>query len=100
MKKIWIETWINKVDIKSVIICLAVFLTGCFTHAFVLTNQLPNYDSQWFLYSPQDVVTSGRWFLKYAGGISSYFHLQCLNGLLGIIYISLAAVFKIGRAHV
>lgn len=95
MKKFWIETWINKVDIKSVKICLAVFLTGCFTHAFVLTNQLPNYDSQWFLYSPQDVVTSGRWFLKYAGGISSYFHLQCLNGLLGIIYISLAAVFII-----
>lgn len=92
MQGFWIEKWINGIDKKWLKIWISIFIIACLTHTFVLTNQLPNYDSQWFLYSSQDVVTSGRWFLKFAGGISSYFHLQWLNGILAVIYISIAAV--------
>lgn len=95
-QKFWIEKWVNKIDKKYLKIWSFVFIIACLVHAFVLSNQLPNYDSQWFFYNEQDVVTSGRWFLKYAGGISSYFHLQWLNGLIGIIYISIASVIIVG----
>ncbi len=35
----------------------------------------------------------GRWFLPYASGISSSYELPWLNGILSILYISIAVVF-------
>lgn len=90
--ELWIKKYLNQITRKDGYIFKSVFMVALLVHIFVLTNNLANYDSMWFFYSSQDVVTSGRWFLKYAGGISSYFHLQWLNGALSLLYVSLSAV--------
>ena len=38
------------------------------------------------------MVTSGRWFLTVACGISSYFDLKWVNGVLSLLYLALSAV--------
>lgn len=90
--EMFIKEYINKITKRDKNIFKSVFVIALLAHFYVLTNNMANYDSMWFFYSNQDIVTSGRWFLKYAGGISSYFHLQWLNGVLSLLYISLASV--------
>ena len=48
-----------------------------------------------FFYHDQDTIYSGRWFLKYAGALSSYFYLHYLNGFLSIVYISCTTVLVV-----
>ena len=73
----------------------AFFVTFAFClliHIYKFTNTLPNHDSYYNVYSTQDITGSGRWFLQYACGISSYFDLPWLNGLLCAVYLGLTAV--------
>ena len=95
IQKKWIVDCVGGFGVKDWKIFKAVFLTAFFTHIFVLTNHLVNYDSVWSIYGSEDVVTSGRWFLKYASGIGSYFRLPGVNGILSILYISLSAVIAV-----
>ena len=60
-------------------------------HIFKFTNTLPNHDSLFNVYADQNVIGSGRWFLQYACGISSYFDLPWMNGLLCAVYLGLTA---------
>lgn len=92
MNEFWIEKCLRRIDSKYRKIFLWVFLPSVLVHAFVMTNDLANYDSVFFFYGPQDTITSGRWFLTYAAGISSYFQIPMLNGVLSILYISITAV--------
>src|SRR5699024_7788374 len=46
-------------------------------------------------YSPEKMDTSGRFFLTYANGISSYFDLQWLNGVLSIFYLAVITIMII-----
>ena len=62
--------------------CLAV-------HSYKFLNTLHNHDSLYNVYTNQNVVRSGRWFLQYACGISSYFDLPWVNGLLCAVYLGL-----------
>ena len=81
VKKEWkIAFW------SAFILCLLV-------HLYKFGNTLINHDSLYNVYSPQNIVASGRWFLRYACGISSYFDLPWLNGLLSTLYLALAAGF-------
>ncbi|EMF47528.1 hypothetical protein B481_1123 [Planococcus halocryophilus Or1] len=61
-------------------------------HTFVFTNILPNHDSLVNMHSPQLKGDSGRFFLSPFSGISSYFDLPWINGILSILYLSLTAV--------
>ena len=72
---------------------LSAFLFGLCAHAFVFLNYLPNWDGLNNLYSSQNTIALGRCFLTLACGISSYYDLPWLNGLLSLCYISLTAVF-------
>ena len=78
--------------ILAFIVCLIV---GILTYGYIMANHFLTYDSMWNLYSDQDMITSGRQFLKSACSISSYYDLPWLNGVLAIIYLSISAIFLI-----
>lgn len=82
---------------------VAFVSTFCITlliHLYKFTNTLPNHDSVYNYYSDQNVLGSGRWALSLACGMSSYFDLPWINGLMSCVFIALtvvviAALFKL-----
>ena len=66
---------------------------GLITHLFMIVNKFPNGDSMTNFYFDQNMVTSGRWFLTVACGLSSFYDLNFVNGILAIIFLSISAVF-------
>lgn len=81
---------------------ISTMIIGLLTHIYKFTNILPNHDTIWNIYSDQNMIVSGRWFLSIACGFSSYLDLPWVNGLLSLIYIALTAViivdlFKISK---
>ena len=62
------------------------------THLYKITNTLPNHDSFYNVYFDQNMTISGRWFLQYVCGISSYFDLDWVIGVLCAIWIGVVAV--------
>ena len=69
--------------------CIVV---GFLTYMYFMTNNFLTFDSMWNIYSDQDMITSGRQFLTYACGISSFYDLPWVNGVLAIFFLALAAV--------
>lgn len=67
----------------------ATFVLGLITHMFAMTHNFLTYDSMWNIYSDQNMITSGRQFLMFACGISSFYDLPWVNGILSLIYIGL-----------
>lgn len=70
---------------------LACFLLGLIVHMPVLISDIPNHDGLDSMYFDQNMITSGRWFLTVACGISSYYTLPWLIGVLGLVYLGGAA---------
>ncbi len=70
---------------------LSAVIIGVVTHIYAMTNNLLTWDSLWNLYSDQDMLSSARPFLTYLCGISSYFNLPLVNGVLGICYLGFSA---------
>lgn len=66
---------------------------GFLVHLYRLTNFLPNWDSIINFHTSQDTTFLGRCFLTYTCGISSYYDLPLVNGLLSLLYLSLGSVF-------
>lgn len=64
---------------------------GLLAHMVVMTGDFPNHDGLRYLYSDLDNIVAGRWFLAAVCGISSYFALPWLIGVLSILYIGIAA---------
>lgn len=50
---------------------LSAFIIGILTHMTALTLDAPNHDGLASMYFDQNMITSGRWFLSTACGISS-----------------------------
>ncbi|MEC0206304.1 glucosyltransferase domain-containing protein [Paenibacillus lautus] len=72
------------------------FIITFIVHLYFIVNSIKNTDSMWgAYYSNFDSSTVGRFTLAYLSGISSYFDLQYLNGLLSVLYISLTLVLLI-----
>lgn len=74
------------------IVFFSVILFGLAAHMYKLTNTLPNWDSVQNVYSDQNTIHLGRCFLTFACGISSYYDLPWLNGLLSLIYLGVSAI--------
>lgn len=72
---------------------LSTFVMGILTHMMIMTKDIPNHDGLASVYSDQNMLVSGRWFLKYACGISSYFTIPWLIGVLSLVYLGIAAIF-------
>lgn len=70
----------------------SAIVIGLLVHFYKFTNTLLNHDSIYNFYSDQNVLGSGRWFLSIACGISSYYDLPWVNGILSILYIALTVV--------
>lgn len=70
----------------------STFLIAFLIHFYKFSNTLLNHDSLFCFYSDQNRLESGRWFLSTACGISSYFDLPWVIGLLSTIYIALTVV--------
>lgn len=82
-----------------------VIIVGLMAHMYKFTNTLLNHDSLFSIYSKMNMSSSGRWFLMPACGISSYYDLPWLNGILSLIYAGLtgaviADIFNIKSKHV
>lgn len=86
-----LKIWKNNIQKNWKIAFISTFVIGMIVHIYKLTNTLLGHDSIYNFYSDQNMVGSGRWFLSIACGISSYFDLPWINGLLSIIYISLTS---------
>lgn len=65
---------------------------GLLTHIFIFTNSLPNHDGIVDTYDAQLKFSLGRFFLSPFAGISSYFDLPVVIGMLSIFYLALTAV--------
>ncbi len=72
---------------------MAAIIVGMFTHMFLFVNKLPNADAMTSFYFDQNMITSGRWFLTVVCGVSSYYDLNWVIGVLSIFYMAIAAVF-------
>ena len=70
----------------------ATFLMALLIHFYKFVNTLPNHDSMYSFYSEQNVLGSGRWALSLACGISSYYDLPWVIGLISCCFIALTVV--------
>ena len=68
------------------------FLITLLIHLYKFTNTLPNHDGVYNYYADQNILGSGRWALSLACGISSYYDLPWVNGLLSCLFMALTAV--------
>lgn len=66
-------------------------ILGLLIHMPMLIQDIPNHDGLASMYFDQNMITSGRWFLMVACGMSSYFTLPWLIGLLAVLWLSLAS---------
>lgn len=71
---------------------MSTFIIGLLAHLYVFTNRLPNHDGMYNIYSSQAKVTSGRFFLGPASGMSSYFDLPWVIGLFSLLFLALTTV--------
>ena len=69
----------------------SAFLIGMMIHMPVLLSDIPNHDGLDSMYFDQNMITSGRWFLMAACGFSSFYTIPWLIGVLGLLFLSLAA---------
>lgn len=70
---------------------LATFVIGLMIHMPVMVSDIPNHDGLASMYFDQNMITSGRWFLTVACGFSSFYTIPWLIGVLGLVFLSLAA---------
>lgn len=68
-----------------------VLVLGLMIHFPVIAGDYPNHDGLASMYFDQNMITSGRWFLTVACGISSYFSLPWVTGLFSLIFLGIGA---------
>lgn len=66
-------------------------LMGLLVHMPAMLHDVPNHDGLDSMYFDQNMITSGRWFLTIACGLSSYFSLPWLIGLLSVLLLGCTA---------
>lgn len=71
---------------------LSSFIVGVLAYGYTMANHFLTYDSMWNQVSSQNMITSGRQFLTYACGFSSYYDLPWVNGFIAILFLALTAV--------
>lgn len=82
----------QKIRPSWITVCASVLVCGLLAHAYAFFNYIPNWDGIISYYSDQNVIRLGRCFLTLACGISSYYDLSWVNGVLSLLYIAITAV--------
>ena len=70
----------------------SAFFTGFLIHFYRLANHLLTWDSVYNFHSDQNTIHIGRCFLTLTCGISSYYDLQWIIGLLSLVYLGLVCI--------
>ncbi|WKA55714.1 glucosyltransferase domain-containing protein [Planococcus shixiaomingii] len=92
MPEQYLTKWIHHVKPRWKTAFLSAMIIGFFTHMYIFTNAIPNHDSLVNIYTPQFNFNLGRFYLSPFSGISSYFDLPWINGLLSILYLAVFSV--------
>lgn len=71
---------------------LSAFFLGLLIHLPAWVQDVPNHDGLASVYFDQNMITSGRWFLTVACGLTSYFTLPWMIGLFSLLWLSVTAV--------
>ena len=74
---------------------LSAFLLGVLLHAPMMLRDIPNHDGLDSIHFDQNMIVSSRWFLSIACGISSYYTIPWLIGLLAMVYLGLTSVLLV-----
>ena len=79
--------------------CAAAFLSalivGLVTHLYLFTNKLPNHDDILGLFTANDMLMSGRWFLAVPSAVSSKISVPWVNGLLSLVLLAATAALTV-----
>ena len=81
------ETIKKKIKKEWKVAFFTVLILGFLIHFPVISRDIPNHDGLDSIYFDQNMITSGRWFLTIACGLSSYYTLPWLIGLLGLVFL-------------
>jgi hypothetical protein len=84
--------WKQKITKQDYAVFFMAVVVGILTHMRVFVSDIPNHDGMSGIHFDQNMITSGRWFLRVACGISSDYTLPWLIGVLCILYLAVAAV--------
>ncbi len=86
------EKW-RKLEGRYKLAFFSALAAGLITHMYMIVNKLPNHDYVYNIHSDQFdwPLSLGRWFMHITTGLSSYFSLPWVNGLLAVLYASAAA---------
>ena len=87
-----IRFWNSKVKREHKIAFLSAFVIALLVHLYKFTNTLPGHDSVFNYYTNQNVLGLGRWALSAACGISSFYDLPWIIGIISCVFIALTAV--------
>ncbi len=90
--EIFFQTIRKKIKPSWITVFISVFVFGLLAHAYAFFNYIPNWDSVNNYYSPQNTIRLGRCFLTLACGISSYYDLSWVNGILSLCYIAITSI--------
>ena len=69
------HAWKQKITKQDIYTFLTAVIAGFLTHMRVFVRDIPNHDGMSSLHFDQNMITSGRWFLRVACGISSDYTL-------------------------
>ncbi len=86
-----IKDWYKNIPRESINAAVTAFIVGMLTHLPAMLSEIPNHDGLASLYFDQNMITSGRWFLMVACGISSFYSVPWVIGILGMIYLAMTA---------
>lgn len=78
----------------------SAFFWGFLIHIPAWINDIPNHDGLASVYFDQNMITSGRWFLTVACGLTSYYTLPWLIGLLSMLWLALTAALLVDILNV
>lgn len=85
------QRWNHKIKFQWKLAFFSAVCIGMLIHMPALLADIPNHDGLEFVYSSQNNISSGRWFLTVACGFSSYYTIPWMIGLLGLVYLGLTA---------
>ena len=84
--------WKQKITKQDIYTFFTAVVVGFLTHMRVFLSDIPNHDGMSSIYFDQNMITSGRWFLRVACGISSDYTLPWMIGVLCVLYLALTTV--------
>ncbi len=86
-KQSWSRAWRN----RGKYVLLGALAVGLLCHMPAMLSDIPNHDGLDSMYFDQNMVRSGRFFLIVACGLSGFYTLPWLIGVLALIWLGLAA---------